>query len=241
MTARTLSLADLEDITAPEGPPSRTGLFGELGTALQPLRLAAKSARLAAAPRGDGRTAVVLPGWRAPESSTLPIRAYLNKLGHNAQSWGLGVNLGDVEGTRDRLAPRIEALAEVTGRPVNLLGWSLGGVVAREVARVLPDSVHRIVTYGSPILGGPTHTIGAANFGVDECERITELQEHLDRIDPIRTPVTAAFTRNDNIVDWRACIDRSSLDVTMVEVQSTHVGLGIDPDVWLVAANALAE
>jgi len=241
MPARTLSPADLDHIAAPAGPPSRAGLFGELGTVLQPLRLAAKSGRLAAAPKGDGRTAVVLPGWRAPESSTLPMRAYLNKLGHDAQSWGLGVNLGDVEATRDRMVPRIEALAESTGRAVNLLGWSLGGVVAREIARTVPDSVHRVVTYGSPILGGPTHTIGAANFGADECERITELQEHLDLIDPIRTPITAAFTRNDNIVDWRACIDRSSLDVTMVEVQSTHVGLGIDPDVWLVAAHALAE
>lgn len=241
MAAHTLSTEDIDEITAPQGPPSRRGLFGELATALQPLRLAAKSSRLATAPRGDGRAAVVLPGWRAPESSTLPIRAYLGKLGHNAQSWGLGVNLGNVEGTRDRMVPRIQALAEVTGRPVNLIGWSLGGVVAREVARTIPESVHRVVTYGSPILGGPTHTVGAANFGADECERITELQEHLDLIDPIRTPITAAFTRNDNIVDWRACIDRSSLDVTMVEVQSTHVGLGIDPDVWLVAANALAE
>lgn len=241
MSARTLSPADLDEIGLPEGPPSRAGLFGELGTALQPLRLAAKAPRLAAAPRGNGRTAVVLPGWRAPESSTLPIRAYLRKLGHDPQSWGLGVNLGDVEATRDRLLPRIQNKAEATGRPVNLIGWSLGGVVAREVARTIPDCVHRVVTYGSPILGGPTHTIGASNFGVEECERITQLQEELDRVDPIRTPITAAFTRNDNIVDWRSCIDRSSVDVTMVEVQSTHVGLGIDPDVWLIVANALAE
>lgn len=123
---------------------------------------------------------------------------------------------------------------------MNLVGWSLGGVVAREVARSRPELVHRVVTYGSPVLGGPTHTVGAASIGPEECRRITELQEHLDATNPIQVPITAIFTRNDGAVDWRARIDRSSVDVTMVEVASTHVGLGIDPDVWITAARALA-
>ena len=87
----------------------------------------------------------------------------------------------------------------------------------------------------------PTFTAGHAAFGADECIRITQLQQVLDATEPIRRPITAIFTRNDTVVDWRACIDRTSPSVRMVEVGSTHVGLGFDPDVWLIVADALAE
>lgn len=241
MPARTLTPPDLDRIGAPQAPPSRSRLFGELGTFVEPLRLAGKSLELARAPRGNGRVTIAIPGWRAPEGSTLPIRAFLHGLGHDARSWGLGTNVGDVEELRDRFVERVANLCDTSGRAVNLVGWSLGGVIAREVARAVPESVHQVVTYGSPVIGGPSFTVGAASYGPEECARVTALQQELDANDPIRTPITAVFTRNDNIVDWRACIDRSSQNVAMVEVDSTHVGLGIDPDVWMVAARALAE
>ncbi|BAN01868.1 alpha/beta fold hydrolase [Ilumatobacter coccineus] len=241
MPATPLTPADLDRIPAPTGPPNRAGLIGEVSTVLQPGRLLLKSPRLRSAPRGDGRIALFLPGWKAPDVSTLPIRGYLGRLGHDARSWGLGVNQGDVEAKRDEMIGIVERLAESSGRPVNLVGWSLGGVVSREIARNTPDAVHRVVTYGTPVVGGPTHTAGASTYAESELARIRALQEHLDATDPIATPITAIFTRNDSAVDWRACIDRSSTAVTMIEVGSTHVGLGIDPDVWLVVANALAE
>lgn len=241
MSPRPLSVEQLERIDAPIGPPTRAGLIGEVGTVLQPLRLALGAPNLRRAPRGDGRVSFVLPGWRAPELSTAPVRAYLGNLGHDARSWGLGVNQGDVEAKRDEMLERVVAVADDTGRPVNLIGWSLGGVVSREIARVVPEAVHRVVTYGTPAVGGPTFTAGHAAFGADECKRITRLQQVLDATEPIRRPITAIFTRNDTVVDWRACIDRTSPSVRMVEVGSTHVGLGLDPDVWLIVAGALAE
>jgi len=241
LTLPTLTEEELEAIDAPDGSPRRAGLVGEVGTALQPWRLAFRSRALSAAPRGDGRVAIALPGWKAPEVTTAPLRGYLRSLGHDARSWGFGVNQGDVEAKRDEMIVKVCKVAEDTGRPVNLLGWSLGGVVAREVARSAPDSVHRLVIYGSPVVGGPTHTAGVGAYAAEEVERIRELQAHLDATEPITTPITAIFTRNDSVVDWRACIDRFSLDVTTVEVGSTHVGLGIDPDVWLTVAEALAE
>lgn len=236
-----LTTDQLDDIAPPIGPPSRAGLVGEFGTVLQPARLVLGGAKLRRAPRGDGRISIFLPGWKAPEVSTLPLRGYLKSLGHDARSWGLGTNQGDVEAMRDEMTSTVDRLATDSGRPVNLIGWSLGGVVAREIARTLPDSVHRLVTYGSPIVGGPSYTAGWASYPAAERARITELQEHLDATEPISTPITSIFTRNDTVVDWRACIDRSSLNVTTVEVGSTHVGLGLDPDVWMVVANALAE
>ena len=236
-----LSPDDVASIAAPSGSPRRAGLVAEVGTTLQPWRLALRSRALRSAPRGDGRIAVALPGWKAPELTTAPLRGYLRSLGHDARSWGFGVNQGDVEAKRDEMVVTVRALAERSGRPVNLLGWSLGGVVAREVARCAPDAVHRVVVYGSPVVGGPSHTAGVGAYDPDEVARISELQAHLDATEPVTTPITAIFTRNDSVVDWRACIDRHSLDVTTIEVGSTHIGLGLDPDVWITVAEALAE
>ena len=125
--------------------------------------------------------------------------------------------------------------------PVSLVGWSLGGVVAREVAREHPDAVRRLITYGTPVIGGPTFTVGADAYGADECARITQLTETLDRTRPITVPVTTIYTRRDGIVTWQACLDHASRDVEHVEVGSTHLGLGVDPDVWSVVATRLAH
>jgi len=241
MPATVISQAELAAIDLPTGPPGKNRLVGEIGVVVEPLRLALNSRRLLSAPRGAGRRTVLIPGWKTPEAAMFPIGAFLCQLGHKATGWGLGSNGNDVEERRDRFLVKVTTRFEKTGEPVNLVGWSLGGVIAREVARAAPEMVHRVVTYGTPVLGGPTHTVGAESIGQAECERITELQEHLDETDPIRVPITAIFTRRDGALDWRSCIDRSSLNVTMLEATSTHVGLGIDPDVWIAVARALAE
>ncbi len=241
MSATVIPNSELASFDSPTGPPAKSRLAGEIGVIAEPLRLALNSRRLIKAPRGNGRRAVLVPGWKAPEASMLPIGTYLSRLGHRTTGWGLGINDQDVEETRDRMIEQVSDRFEKTGEAVNLIGWSLGGVIAREVARNVPTMVNRLVTYGTPVLGGPTHTVGAANAGRAECERITALQEHLDETDPIQVPLTAIFTRRDGAVDWRSCIDRSSTNVTMLEVKSTHVGLGIDPDVWVAVASALAE
>lgn len=169
-----------------------------------------------------------------------PLRAYLRWVGYDAQGWGMGVNTGNVERDSELLAEQVARYHEETGEPVALIGWSLGGVIAREAARTVPNAVRRIVTYGTPAIGGPTYTLGADAYGEAENRRIRELIDGLDRESPIRVPITAIFTRRDRVVDWPACIDRRSPDVEHVEVSSTHMGMGLDPDVWEVVATRLA-
>jgi pimeloyl-ACP methyl ester carboxylesterase len=229
----------------PTGPaptltaPTRSGMTGEFGTAIQLVRLAAATPRLRGAPRGDGTPVVLIPGWKAPEASMAPLRAYLRTRGYDARHWGLGVNQGDPEGDAVRVAANVADLAEQTGHPVALVGWSLGGVIARETARETPEHVTQVITYGTPAVGGPSYTIGAHSYGREETQRIARLIDDLDRDQPIRVPITALFTRNDRIVTWGACLDRTSEQVQHVEVRSTHLGMGLDPDVWVTIARRL--
>ena len=210
-------------------------LRGVLGTA----RLAAASPRLARAPRGAGGVVVDVPGWGAPEASNLPVRGFLRALGHDARGWGLGTNRGDPERDTALLLERLERLA--ARGPVALVGWSLGGVIAREAARERPDLVRRVVTFGTPVVGGPTWTIGAPTWGEEVCREAAALIERRDRERPIAVPVTAIWSRRDAVVAWQACVDRTSPHVDNVEVGSSHFGLGTDPDVWLTVADRLAR
>jgi pimeloyl-ACP methyl ester carboxylesterase len=171
-----------------------------------------------------------------------PLRTYLRWLGHDAQPWGFGVNAGAVDASADRLAGRVAALAGSSGRTVDLIGWSLGGVVARETARRLgPDVVGQVVTFGSPIVGGPAFTAAAPRMTEAHRRRWVHRVEAVERDDPLRVPVTSIFTRRDAVVPWQASLDHHSVDVSHIEVSSTHLTLGVDPDVWEIIARRLGE
>lgn len=223
----------------PRGAPAG-GWRREWHAMVQVGRLAAASPQLTRTPRGDGSPVVLIPGFGSPEAMMGPLRFYLQRRGHGARHWGLGVNRGDPEADLARLLPRIEALALHGGRPVRLIGWSLGGVIAREAARAAPDQVAHVVTLGTPAVGGPAHTAGAHVWGEQEVARLGRLAASRDASDPIRVPITAIFSRRDGVVAWEAQIDRASRKVQHVEVTSTHVGMLVDPDVWQVVATRLA-
>ena len=239
--SRARAVPDVTDLDRPVGPPTRRLVWGELGTPVGAARLVGALPRLAALPRGDGHVVVDIPGWRAPELSGLPLRRFLRRTGYDARGWGFGTNVGDTTHDIDRLADRVLDLAATSGAPVSLVGWSLGGVIAREVARRHPDAVRRVITYGTPVVGGPTYTSAAKSF-----ERAPDRDGHLEaaRLDaesPITVPLTVMFSRRDGVVSWPACLDRTSPAAEHVEVFSTHLGMGVDPDVWAVVADRLAR
>jgi pimeloyl-ACP methyl ester carboxylesterase len=227
----------------PEAPPPRPvsgmDLRQEWRIGRDALRLGLELRYLGALPRGDREPALLIPGWKAPEASMTPLRLFLRSRGYDARHWGLGTNQGDPERDAERLAPMVSDRSARLGRPVGLIGWSLGGVIARETARRVPDAVAVVVTFGTPVIGGPTYTIAGRSYGRRECERVSRLIEELDAALPIRAPIAALFTRHDRFVSWPACIDRASPNVTHYEVDSSHLSMGLDPTVWAVVLEQL--
>jgi pimeloyl-ACP methyl ester carboxylesterase len=229
----------------PEAPPRAPRPHAILleGLAwLDPLQLLLRAPELARAPRGRGEPVLVLPGFAASDASTAALRSYLRWLGYAARGWGLGTNGGDLPRLVPRVIRLLEERAGAAGQRVRCVGWSLGGNLAREAARERPDLVERVVTLGTPAVGGPKYTSVARSYrrrGLD-LDAIELRVAERDRV-PIRVPITAIYSRRDGIVAWQACIDRSNPDVEHVEVSATHLGLGFHPEVYRVVADRLAR
>ena len=107
------------------------------------------------APRGDGHSVLVFPGFGGSDRSTAILRRYLDSMGHETHAWELGVNLGPATpGIPDALWERLMNIhADGAEQKVSLVGWSLGGVYARLLAKLYPQLVRQVVTLGSPFAG----------------------------------------------------------------------------------------
>jgi alpha/beta superfamily hydrolase len=183
----------------------------------------------------------VLPGFGTDDRSTWILRRFLTLLGHDARGGSLAANRAEVPQAIAEVGSLVQRMARDLGQPVALVGWSLGGYIAREIARDRPRSVRRVVTLGSPVIGGPKYTTVAAlasrqGWDLDEIEAMVEAR----KIVPLRVPVTAIYSRRDGVVAWQACIDpEGDAPIEHVEVDSTHVGLGFSPDVYRLVARSL--
>lgn len=209
---------------------------------LEPVRLAARLPGLANHPRGGDRPLLVLPGFGTSDQSTWILRRYLAWLGYVVEGWGLGRNTGRVPQLIPRIVERLEQLSQRQGDRVGLVGWSLGGYLAREAARERPELITRVVTLGSPVVGGPKYTLASRHyerhgFDLDEIEADIAARDEV----PLKTPVTAIFSKRDGVVSWQACIDRVNASTEHVEVNTTHVGLGMSPDVFAIIADRLGR
>jgi pimeloyl-ACP methyl ester carboxylesterase len=222
--------------------PAYGRLLREVEAVRELARLPWNAPDLARQPRGAGEPVLVLPGFGAGDASTLPLRAYLRWLGYRVEGWGLGTNGGDVPDLVPRVTERVVAHAAQHGCRVRLVGWSLGGYLAREAARERPEAVERVITLGTPVVGGPKYTAVAGFYeargiDLDEIEAAVAARNRV----PLEVPVTSIFSRSDGIVAWEACVDEHGREVEHVEVRSSHIGLGLSPDVYRIVAQRLAR
>jgi len=197
-------------------------------------------------PRGDGHPVVIFPGLAAERHSVEPLKNFCEELGYAAYDWGRGFNTGphhDVEGWIKDLALHVRQLTERHEERVSLIGWSLGGIYAREVAKIDRKNVRQVITLGTPI--GDSL----------EANHVTWLYRLLNGQRPLldtawmlrlraapQVPTTSIFSRGDGIVAWQACLqDGTRADVENIEVRGSHCGLGWNSAVLEIIAGRLSQ
>lgn len=241
MTALPKSLPELPPLTTITSPSPHRAIT-ELASVLELPRLLLAAPRLAKQPKGQGQPVLVFPGYGTNDTATALLRAYLRYLGYTPYGWGLGHNHGGLGKLLPKCRERLAALAEQHGQPVHVIGWSLGGIIARESARSQQDKVASLITLGTPVIGGPKYTAFAAGYrrrgyNLDQLELDAAARE----LNPLTMPVTSVFSRNDAVVAWQASVDRVSQNVEHVEVGCKHFGMGYSPEVFAVVAERLGR
>lgn len=195
------------------------------------------------APRGDGHPVLALPGFLASDLSMAPMRRYLNGLGYDAHAWKMGRNFGGVYSRRKALRALLERIHGQTGRKVSIVGWSLGGVYARDLALQAPDLVRSVITLGSPFSGDIRATNATRLYELlsgEGANDIPGLREAIGGDLPV--PVTSIYSRTDGIVNWRISLVRPSATAENVEVHfASHLGLGVNPAALWAVADRLAQ
>jgi pimeloyl-ACP methyl ester carboxylesterase len=207
------------------------------------LYLAARPAMVPRLPQGDGHPVLVLPGLLTDDASTRVLRSVLRRQGYRVHGWRLGRNIGPtarcVQGMRDRL----DDLSDRYGRPVSLVGWSLGGIFARDLARRTPDSVRQVITLGSPFrLTRHSQSHAARVFDRYSHLHVEHRELPLERDgSPLPVPATSIYSHLDGIVHWQTCLDTPGDRCENIAVLASHLGLGHNPAALWAIADRLAQ
>ncbi|MEL7453009.1 MAG: alpha/beta hydrolase, partial [Pseudomonadota bacterium] len=207
------------------------GSFRLLKTAMQRL------------PRGDGHCVLVLPGFLAGDGSTRPLRGLLRDLGYDAQGWGMGQNLR-FNAERDRqMMDLVERVYAQKGRKISLIGWSLGGVFAREIAKGVPEKVRCVITLGSPISNERAHSNARNLFEAINGKSTTPLSDgrYQDLEAPPPVPTTSIFTKMDGVVNWRGSVQKPGGETENICLPSSHLGIGVSPLTMVAIADRLIQ
>jgi pimeloyl-ACP methyl ester carboxylesterase len=225
-------------------PPSPLLLLFEGRAALELASLPLWRPVLKRQSRGDGHPVLVFPGFLASSRSTGPLRRYLKDRGYSPHRWRQGRNYGYDRRLHKSMTERVVELAERSGTTISLIGWSLGGVYARELARAPPELVRQVITLGSPFRGGARSSRARRLYtwitGEDPAEVEDEFIRQIEEPPPV--PTTAIFTRTDSIVSWQASTERLAHErVENIGVFSAHFGLGVNPAVWIAIADRLSQ
>jgi pimeloyl-ACP methyl ester carboxylesterase len=196
------------------------------------------------APAGDGHSVIVFPGLSASDGSTFPLRSYLQNLGYDVSGWNQGHNFGPRSGILETARQQVIDTFEATGNKVSLVGWSLGGIYARELAKLLPDCVRSVVTMGTPFSGSHKSTNAWRLYELTSGHDIAAVTQSFDLPSAPPMPTTSIFSRTDGVVSWPASIQQRSASnphTENLEVFASHIGLGLNPSAWWALADRLAQ
>jgi pimeloyl-ACP methyl ester carboxylesterase len=195
------------------------------------------------APRGDGHPVLALPGFLASDLSMAPMRRYLKQLGYDTYAWKMGRNLGGIASRRNALKSLLAEIHTATGRKVSIVGWSLGGIYARDLALQVPDMVRSVITLGSPFANDVRATNATRLYEALSGETVEHNSELTQAIaGDLPVPVTSIYSRTDGIVNWRTSLLRPSDTAENIEVHlASHIGLGVNAAALWAVADRLAQ
>ncbi len=196
------------------------------------------------APQGDGHPVIVFPGLSANDGSTFPLRQYLQSLNYSVSGWNQGFNFGARAGVLNAARDQVQATFEATGQKVSLIGWSLGGVYARELAKMMPDQVRSVITLGTPFSGSPKSTNAWRIYELTSGKRIDHEATKYDLPTAPPVPTTSLYSRTDGIVAWQASLQAPcsvNPHTENIEVIASHVGIGVNPSAWWAVADRLSQ
>jgi len=224
-------------------PPSKTLMFlegraiHEFGAFIGALPI------LGLAPRGDGHPVLVLPGLVASDTSTRPLRSFLQNKGYAVSGWRQGRNLGLRDGVQQAMVDLVRELSDTHRRKISLIGWSLGGLYARQLAKMMPDRVRMVITLGSPFASHPKATNAWRIYEMASGRRADEEDPRFggSLAEPPPVPTTAIFSRSDGICAWQGCMERTSAQSESIEVESSQCGMGHHPAAVYAVADRLAQ
>ncbi len=184
-------------------------------------------------PKGDGHPVIFLPGFLTSDAFTFPLRTRVEEQGFKTYGWDNGFNLGFDEKTAQHLKKRLQDVFEENGgQKVTLVGHSLGGVYARELAREFPEMVRSVITLGTPF-GMLQDPAAATSERLDKIYRMFQpasVDKQIDDIGargltPPPVPTTSMFSRDDGVVDWKAALNPKMPETENIEVYGSHMGM----------------
>ncbi|HWU55333.1 MAG TPA: alpha/beta fold hydrolase [Rhizomicrobium sp.] len=193
------------------------------------------------AAQGSGQQVIVLPGFLSPDLTTARLRQFLDRQNFTSHAWTCGLNIGPLPNVLCDVQRQVREVADKAGKPVCLVGVSLGGTIAREVAKSSPDSIARVITLVSPIHLpvvtplAPLAEAAALLWNTEELDALRAIAE------PPPVPVTAIVSTDDGVIDWRASVPAPSDGVEVVEVCGPHMTVCSNPQVQRVVADRLAR
>lgn len=190
---------------------------------------------------GDGHPVMVLPGFMSTQKSTTILRNFISESGYDTYDWGLGRNVGKLE-YMELLLERLEAISQKTGQQVSLVGWSLGGVFARQLAKERPDLIRQVITLGSPFkdIIKPNNIEWVYSL-ISGGRKAKDINHALLKNLPLPAPVptTAIYSKEDGIVHWQTCMEDEDEMHQNIQVRGSHCGLGVNPSVLSIIADRL--
>lgn len=193
-------------------------------------------------PRGDGHPVLVFPGLGANDLTTAPLRGLLDSLGYATHPWGQGFNFGPRMGVLAQCKAHLTELHRRHHRQVSLVGWSLGGIYARELAKECPELTRCVVTLGTPFTGHPRATNAWRFFELASGQTVADDPALLAQIrQPPPVPTTSIYSKTDGVVAWRCSVMEPSPLAENIEVQASHIGLGFNPMALYALADRLAQ